>query len=141
VAELRQDLMRRTGRNVRLTVDAVASKSELADLMERLARPAPEIPKERAVGEMQKQLLDRVRPAIQEIWPSSDAPIQDFAVVLGTAGVEVDVRYQAAKDLGKVPIGMVLQNLQTRLEMPDLTLKTVRIPPARVPVNKAQGKH
>ena len=141
VTELRQDLMRRTGRNVRLTVDAVASKSELADLMERLARPAPEIPKERAVGEMQKQLLDRVRPAIQEIWPSSDAPIQDFAVVLGTAGVEVDVRYQAAKDLGKVPIGMVLQSLQTRLEMPDLTLKTVRLPPARVPVKKAQGKH
>ena len=141
VTELRQDLMRRTGRNVRLTVDAVASKSELADLMARLARPAPEIPKERAVGEMQKQLLDRVRPAIQEIWPSSDAPIQDFAVVLGTAGVEVDVRYQAAKDLGKVPIGMVLQSLQTRLEMPDLTLKTVRLPPARVPVKKAQGKH
>ena len=141
VAELRQDLMRRTGRNVRITVDAVASKSELADLMERLARPAPEIPKERAVGEMQKQLLDRVRPAIQEIWPSSDAPMQDFAVVLGTAGIEVDVRYQAAKDLGKVPIGMVLQSLQTRLEMPDLTLKTVRLPPARVPVKKAQGKH
>jgi hypothetical protein len=141
VAELRQDLMRRTGRNVRLTVDAVASKSELADLMERLARPAPEIPKERAVGEMQKQLLDRVRPAIQEIWPSSDAPMQDFAVVLGTAGIEVDVRYQAAKDLGAVPIGMVLQNLRTKLGIPDLTLKTVRIPPARVPVKKAQGKH
>ena len=141
VAELRQDLMRRTGRNVRLTVDAVASKSELADLMERLARPAPEIPKERAVGEMQKQLLDRVRPAIQEIWPSSDAPMQDFSVVLGTAGVEVDVRYQAAKDLGAVPIGMVLQNLRTKLGIPDLTLKTVRIPPARVPVKKAQGKH
>ena len=62
-------------------------------------------------------------------------------MVLGTAGLEVDVRYQAAKDLGKIPIGMVLQSLQTRLEMPDLTLKTVRIPPARVPVNKAQGKH
>ena len=36
VTELRQDLMRRTGRNVQLSVDAVASKSELAELMERL---------------------------------------------------------------------------------------------------------
>jgi hypothetical protein len=35
----------------------------------------------------------------------------------------------------------VLQNLRTKLGIPDLTLKTVRIPPARVPVKKAQGKH
>ena len=40
VAEVRQDLMRRTGHDVQLSVDAVASKSELADLMQRLARPA-----------------------------------------------------------------------------------------------------
>ena len=58
--------MRRTGHDVQLSVDAVASKSELADLMERLARPAPVVPKEKTVGEMQKELLDRVRPAIQD---------------------------------------------------------------------------
>ena len=79
---------------------------------------------------MQKELLDRVRPAIQEIWPSSDAPIQDFDVVLGTAGIAIDVRYQAAKDLGEVPINMVLQSLRTKLGMPDLTLKAERIRPA-----------
>ena len=141
VTEARRDLMRRTGRDVRLSVDAVASKSELAALMERLERPAPVIPAEKTAGEMQQDLLDRVRPIIQEIWPSSDAPIQDFSVVLGTAGIEVDVRYQAAKDLGAVPISMVLQSLQTRLGIPDLTLKAQRIPLARVPVKKAQGKH
>ena len=90
---------------------------------------------------MQQDLLNRVRPIIQEIWPSSDAPMQDFSVVLGTAGIEVDVRYQAAKDLGAVPIGMVLQSLQTRLGIPDLTLKAQRIPPAPVPAKKAPGKH
>jgi uncharacterized membrane protein len=35
VTEVRHDLMRRTGRDVQLSVDAVASKRELADLMER----------------------------------------------------------------------------------------------------------
>jgi hypothetical protein len=140
VTELRQDLMRRTGRNVQLSVDAVASKSELAELMERLARPVPEIPKERAVGEMQKELLDRVRPAIQEIWPSSDAPMEDFDVVLGTAGIAIDVRYQAAKELGKVPIDMVLESLRTKLGIPDLTLKAERVRPSRVPAKKAPGK-
>ena len=131
VSEVRQNLMRRTGHDVQLSVEAVASKSELADLMERLDRPAPEIPKEKTVGEMQGELLARVRPAIEEIWPSSDAPIQDFDVVLGTAGIAVEVRYQAAKDLGDVPINMVLQSLRTKLGMPDLRLKAERIRPPR----------
>ena len=142
VTEVRQDLMRRTGHDVQLSVDAVASKRELADLMERLARPAPVVvTKEKTVGEMQKELLDRVRPAIQEIWPSSDAPIQDFDVVLSTAGIAIDVRYQATKDLGDVPINMVLQSLRTKLGMPDLTLKTERIRPAqaiRKPRNESE---
>jgi hypothetical protein len=51
-----------------------------------------------------------------------------------------DIRYQAAKDLGAVPIGMVLHSLQTKLGIPDLTLKAERIRPARVPVKKAPGK-
>lgn len=80
---------------------------------------------------MQKKLLDRVRPAIEEIWPASDAPIQDFDVLLDTAGITINVRYQAPKDLGDVPINMVLQSLRTKLGMPDLTLKVERIRPAR----------
>lgn len=129
VTEVRQDLMRRTGHEVRLSVEAVASKSELTDLMERLARPAPIHAMEKTVAEMQKELLDRVRPAIQEIWPSSDAPIQDFDVILGTAGISLDVRYQAIKDLGDVPINMVLQSLRIKLGIPALTLKAERVRP------------
>ena len=134
VTEVRQDLMRRTGREVQVAVDEVASKSELADLLERLARPAPPVvPKSKTLAEIQKELLDRVRPAIQGIWPSSDAPIQDFDVVLAPSGVVVNVRYLAAKDLGDVPINMVMQSMRTKLGMPDLTLKAERIRPARVP--------
>ena len=46
-------------------------------------------------------------------------------------GIAIDVHYQAAKDLGDVPIHMVLQSLRTKLGMPDLTLKAERIRPAR----------
>jgi hypothetical protein len=131
VAEARQDLMRRTGHDVQLSVEAVASKNELAELMARLNRPPPVAPKEKTVQEIQQELLDRFRPALQQIWPSSDAPIQDFGVILGSSGVVVDVRYQAAKDLGEVPLNMVLQSMRTKLAMPDLTLKAERIPPPR----------
>ena len=136
VAGARQDLMRRTGRDVQLSVSAVASKSELADLIERLDRPAPAPAKEKTVAEMQKELVDRVRPAIEEIWPSADAPIQDFDVVLGTTGMVVDVRYQARKDLGDVPVNMVLESLRKKLGTPDLTLKA-----ERVRLLKGSGNH
>jgi uncharacterized membrane protein len=130
VAEVRRDLKRRTVRDVELSVDAIASRSELAVLMKRLALPVSLIPRESTVGDAQEALLDKVRAAIHEIWPSSDAPIQDFNLVLGTAGIAIEIRYKASVDLGEVPIHMVLQTLRTRLGMPDLTLKTERIQPA-----------
>ncbi len=133
VTQVRQELMRQTGQDVQLTVDAVASRGELAELMARLTRPEPIIPKANTVAESQKELLDKVRPVIQELWPS-DAPIQDFDVVLGTAGITIEVRYQAAQDLGAAAISMVLQGLQSTLEMPDLMLTASRISPA-IPAN------
>ena len=131
VAEVRQDLMRHTGRDVQLSVEAVASKSELTDLMERLARPAPVLPKEKTFAEMQEELLERVGPALNDIWPAADATVQGFDLVLSASGAGLDVRYQAAKNLGDVPIDMILRSLRTKLAMPELTLKAERIPPPR----------
>jgi hypothetical protein len=125
--------MRQTGQDVQLSVDAVASKGELAELMARITRPEPIIPKVNTVAESQKELLDNVRPVIQELWPS-DAPIQDFDVVLSTAGMALDVRYRSAGDLGQAAINTVLQGLRTKLGIPDLMLNAERIPPA-IPVN------
>ena len=82
IAEVRDDLMRRTGHDVRLTVDAVASKRELSELVERLAQPAVQRPvivaKDKTIVEMQKDVLDKASAAIQDIWPSSDAPHSGF---------------------------------------------------------------
>ena len=91
------------------------------------------VEKQRTVAEIQKELVDGIRLAIQEIWPSSDAPIQDFDILLGSAGIAIDVRYQAARDLGDVPINMVQKGLRTRLGIADLTLEAERILPARAP--------
>jgi uncharacterized hydrophobic protein (TIGR00271 family) len=131
VAEARQELARRTGQDVQISVETVASKSELAAIMERLKRPAaPETAKEKTIVEMEKELLDRVRPAIKDIWPSSDAPIHDFAVALSDrAGISITVHYEAPKSLGNIPITMVQHNLQTRLGMPDLTVTAIKVQP------------
>ena len=126
VAKVRRDLTRQTGQEVQISIDAIASRGELAELRARLERPASIIPRENTVGETQKELLDKVRPVIQELWPP-DAPMQDFDVVLGTAGITIEVRYEAAQDLGAAAISMVLQGLQTKLGMPDLMLNAARI--------------
>ncbi len=133
VKDVRDDLMRRTGRRVDVSVEVVASQSALATLMERLTAAAPLAPKEKSFAEMQKDLLDRLRPALEDVWPSSDAPIQDFDVVLGTNGPAVEVHYQAPKDLGDVPLNMVLRSLRTKLDMPDMVLNAERIKPAPPP--------
>lgn len=52
VNEVRQDLARRTGLDVQLSVDAIASRSELVELMDRLGRQTPVvIPREKTVQE------------------------------------------------------------------------------------------
>lgn len=132
VTETRDDLMKRTGRDVQISVEAVASQNALAALTERLARPAAVVqpaPKAQSIAEMQQALLSRIRTAVEEIWPSSDAPIQNFDATLGASGLTVDVQYQASKDLGDVPTHMILQSLRTKLAMPDLALKTERVAP------------
>jgi len=133
ITEVRQDLMRRTGHFVQISVEAVASQSAIAALMERLQQPVPAPPPEpkaQSVAEMQQQLLKAVSPAVEAAWPSFAAPLQDFNVVVGGAGLAVNVRYQAPKDLGDVPLQMVAQNLRAKLGVPDLALHAVRVPPS-----------
>ena len=55
VAEVRQELIRQTGQDVQLSVEAVASRGELAELRARLERPASLHPRENTVGETQKR--------------------------------------------------------------------------------------
>ncbi len=145
VAEMRQRLMSRTGQDVQISVEAVASKRELAAVMARLTRPVPEVAKEKDLDEVQKDVLDRVRPALREIWPSADAPIHDFAVAFGgPAGVSITVHYEAAQTLGEIPITMVRHSLQTRLGIPDLTVSAVRVQPVdatQQPASPAEPKH
>jgi hypothetical protein len=144
VSEARRELMRRTGQDVQISVEAVASKSELAAIMERLTRSVPEAAEKKSIAAMQKDVLDKVRPALQGIWPSSDAPIHDFAVAFGDpAGISITVHYEAAQSLGDVPVTMVQRNLQTSLGIPDLTLNAVKVQPADAthsPANAAKPK-
>jgi uncharacterized hydrophobic protein (TIGR00271 family) len=127
--EVRHSIERRTGRIVELSIEAVASKSELADLMARLRTPAP--PKVLTLEELQKQLSEKVLPALQETWPSESVPFQDASVGLTGSGIVITVHYEASTDLGAIPSEIILKNLRAKLEAPNLTLNLERTAPRR----------
>ena len=77
--------------------------------MQHFAQQAPAPVPEKSVREIEKALIDRVRPAIQDTWPSLDVPIQDFDAILRDTGITVNVRYQGTKELDNVAVNMVLR--------------------------------
>ncbi|MEQ1353728.1 MAG: DUF389 domain-containing protein [Candidatus Acidiferrum sp.] len=138
-SEVRQSIANRTGRTVDLSVDAVASKSELADLIERMRTPiASPAPVDLTLEEIRKKLSDRIGPAVQEIWPSTEAPLQDVSLALDSDGFVLNVRYEAAADLGAIAVEVILKSLRAKLGTPDLTLNLQRAP---VPQTRNKREH
>jgi uncharacterized hydrophobic protein (TIGR00271 family) len=126
-SQVRQSIERRLGRVVDLSVDAVASKSELAALVERIRTPLPVVTPELSLEDQRQHMAARIQPAIEEFWPSKDAPLLDVSVALGTPGPSLRVRYQATLELGPVPQELILKALRSRLDSPTLTLVFERV--------------
>jgi len=129
--ELRESIERRTGRAVDLSVDAVASKSELADLLESLRTPVPTPPKVETLEDMQKALAAKVQAALEEIWPLKEAPLREVSLGLDPNAVALNVRYEAAADLGPIPAELLQKSLRDKLGLQNLTLNLERTPPPR----------
>jgi uncharacterized hydrophobic protein (TIGR00271 family) len=127
-----EEISKRSGRAVDLTVQSVASQSELTQLMEKInnavapvtvAAPpaAPE-----TVTAMQQALLVRVQPVVVSAWPK-EAPLVDVALAVSDAGLEVDVRYQGATELTPISVDLLTQTLRDKLNSQKVTLKAERV--------------
>jgi len=127
-----REIERRSGRRAEVSVASIASQSELADLMQKLAAPPPlpaPKPVPASIDQMQQQLLARVTPVVQSVWPP-EAPLQDFDLALAPSGVVLHVRYQSPLALGKIPLDILTRELQEKLALPTLALAAQRVPPA-----------
>jgi len=132
IALARQALIAKTGEEVQLSVETVASTQELSDVLQHMQHPAAVVEKPKPLAEVETEVRDRVRPALETAWPTAAVPIRAFDVALGDpAGLTVEVRYEATKDLGEIPQQMILKSLQSQLGMPELALKTQRVPPEK----------
>jgi uncharacterized hydrophobic protein (TIGR00271 family) len=126
--EAEKEIERRCGRKVEMSVASVASQSELAQLMQKLTPPPPSPPEPvaKTLPEMQQELIARVAPVLNSVWPP-EVPVQGFDVALSASGIVLNVRYQSALTLGKIPLDMITRDLQTKLGVPRLSLTAKRV--------------
>lgn len=130
--EAGRTIERRSGRKAELSVEAMASQSELAELMQRVSAPPPPPPKPpvETLDEIRAQLVNRVKPIVDGIWPP-EAPLQDFDVSLGPAGIVLNARYQSAHALDQILLDLIVRELREKLGSPSLSLNAQHIPPPR----------
>jgi uncharacterized hydrophobic protein (TIGR00271 family) len=122
----------RSGRKAEVSVASVASHSEIAELMQRLATPrlpAPP-PAPKSLEAIRQELIDRIKPVVAEVWPP-EAPLQDFDLSLAPTGMALNARYVSAEKLGQIPLDMIARALREKLSVPELTLNATRIAPPR----------
>jgi uncharacterized hydrophobic protein (TIGR00271 family) len=141
------EITRRSGRAAELTVQSVASQSELSQLAQQIAAssaapPAPPPPPPPdTLAQMQASLLARIQPVVQSVWPP-ETPLVDFNISVAddsAAALTLNAHYTADKDLPPVAIGLITRELQTRLSAPKLVLHAQRQAPptpARAPHHK-----
>lgn len=136
-----REIERRSGRRASITLASIASQSELAGLMQRLAAPPPPPPKARPLtfAEIQLQLIQRVQPVIEATWPP-EAPLQSFNVQLSPSGAVLDVQYASRRALDPISLAMIERQLQQKLALPTLLLKANRAPDSLRILEEAKKK-
>lgn len=124
-----REIERRSGRKARITVSSIASQSELAELMQRLTPPPQPAPKPapRGLEQIQSELIQSILPVVDGIWPA-EAPIQNFDVAFEPAGIAVDVQYASRRELDKVSLGLIENELRDKLGVPTLSLHAKHVP-------------
>ena len=96
-------------------MEEVASRSELAGLLDRMATPAPQPPPTPTpLAEVQAELLARVN-----------------RFELGQSGTGLRIRYQSGEALGSLASEMLQQTLRARLKAPELVVALERVVPPR----------
>lgn len=127
--EAEREIERRSGFRAQMSVASIASQSELAELMQRLSAPAPAPPPPapKTLNEIRGDLMQRIQPVVEGIWPP-EAPLQSFDVSFAPSGIAVDAVYASPRDLGKIPLELIQNQLRDKLAVPDLVLNAKRIP-------------
>ncbi len=138
IQEAEKLLLRRTGKEVTVSVRKVASEEELALLRERFRTP-PAPPPPQDLGKIREDLIRRVEKPLREVWPAESAPlISSYEVGFTPEEILVRVRYQSKNSLVATAEAMLTKVLQTRLNKSKLKLILERETPPRTASRKSR---
>jgi uncharacterized hydrophobic protein (TIGR00271 family) len=127
------EIARRSGRAVELSIQSVASQSELAQLVHQIATtaavPAPP-PAPETLQQMQAALIARIQPVLQSVWPP-EAPLVDFSVSASADTLTLNTHYTSDSPLPPVALGLITRQLQEKLAAPNLILNAEQAKPLK----------
>lgn len=123
-----QDIQQRSHRKAEISIESIASQSELAQLMQKVnAPPPPEAvnPPPPSLQQVRSQLAGQLAPVLQAVWPAS-APLQSFSISFDAGGTVLHAEYESARPLSALDLDLLTQVLRDKLTTPDLVLDAQR---------------
>jgi uncharacterized hydrophobic protein (TIGR00271 family) len=122
VAEAESYIERTTGRDARLRVRRVANEEELVSLQQGLATQA-EPPAMQELQAMHAEVLARVERPLKDLWPESEASLQQFELAFRPSGMVLRIDYTAENALDSAAQKILAKALGERLGIEDLQLQ------------------
>lgn len=126
IENARRLIERRTGTQANISVQEVASRRELADLLDRLNAPPPAAsPKPETMASLESNVLGQMSPELKDVWPV-DIPLQKWEMGFSPDGPILHLSYENKTTLDKFSVSLLEQALRTRLGLPKLTVTAER---------------
>jgi len=121
-----------------LTVQSIASQSELGRLVERInatqaaaaAAPPPAPPPPSTLTQDGDEIRKRVSAALTAVWPPQP-PVDSYNLTFSQTGPQLNVVYAAPRDIDALSLDLLQTALRKQLASPALTLTLTRNPPTR----------
>ncbi len=132
IREAEKLLLRRTGKEVTVSVRKVASEEEIALLRERFRTPQQQAPPQPAsLDAIRAESLARIADPLKEVWPAESAPMLGYEVGFTAEEILVRVRYESEKPVDPTAQEMLSKVLQTHLQAPNVRLVLDHVPPPK----------
>ncbi len=131
IENARRLIERRTGTPANISVQEVASRSELNDMLVRLNAPQQQrVAPLESMGSLESGVLAQMGATIKEVWPAN-TPLQSWEMGFSPSGPVLHLRYESGTALDKFSVSMLEQTLQAKLGLPGLTVAAERVKPVK----------
>jgi uncharacterized hydrophobic protein (TIGR00271 family) len=131
IENAQRTIERRTGTQAKISVQEVASRRELTEILNRVNTPQnPSAPKPETMASLESNVLAQAGPAVDEIWPSA-FPLRSWEMGFSPKGPVLHLRYEGKAALDPSVVSVVEQVLRSKLGLSKLTVTAERVRPGQ----------